>query len=112
MKNTLLVTMLATLALALAGCASNGPEWHRGAPDAVTHAHYEQALKAIAAQSKPDAKAAIALMQDDASRVRTEMLNEEALQAQLAGASSAVERGDWDAARKTLLNIQAQFGKP
>ncbi len=51
----------AALAVGLLGCTSI-PTWNPGAPDALTHEHYDLANAAIEAKSKLDAQAAQALV--------------------------------------------------
>jgi hypothetical protein len=96
----------ALLAVGLAGCASTGPSWNPGAPDATTVEHYTLAMKAIQAKSKYDAQAAFYLM-----RMRTNIVDLQAALAILYSVSNAVDKEDWATAQNGALALQASYGK-
>jgi hypothetical protein len=101
----------ALLAVGLAGCASTGPSWNPGAPDATTVEHYTLAMKAIQAKSKYDAQAAFYLLRSDVMRMRTNIVDLQAALAILYSVSNAVDKEDWATAQNGALALQASYGK-
>lgn len=109
----------AMLAFSVAGCATaptggstpGTTSWSPGAPDALTSEHYQLAVAAIDKRSKTDAQAALHMLRDDVSRMRTNAPSMMAALALLYGVSNAVDAGDWDKARMRILELQASYGR-
>lgn len=51
------------------------------------------------------------MLRDDVSRMRTNAPSMMAAMALLYGVSNAVDAGDWDKARKRILELQASYGR-
>src|SRR5580692_10376203 len=101
----------AIIAIGLVGCASTGPTWNPGAPDATTVEHYTLAMKAIQAKSKYDAQAAFYLLRSDVMRMRTNIVDLQAALAILYSVSNAVDKEDWAKAQRGALALQASYGR-
>jgi hypothetical protein len=101
----------AMMAVGLVGCASTGPSWNPGAPDATTVEHYTLAMKAIQAKSQYDAQAAFYLLRSDAMRMRTNIVDKQAALAILYSVSNAVDKEDWATALNGALALNASYGK-
>ncbi|MGB8435518.1 MAG: hypothetical protein WCE38_14765 [Burkholderiales bacterium] len=104
--------MLATTALVagLLGCSST-PTWDPGAPDAMTAEHYSLALSAIDVKAKQDAQAALYLLRNDVTRMRTNSVEMQLALAHIYGVTNAVDKEDWGAARKGLEALAARYGR-
>lgn len=103
---------IAILVLCLAGCAatSTTATWNPGQPDAMTTEHYNLAVAAIDKRAKTDAQAALHLLRDDVSRMRTNAPSMMAALAVLYGVSNAVDAGDWEKARAGILGLKSTYG--
>ena len=103
---------VAILVLGLAGCAatSTTATWSPGQPDAITTEHYNLLVAAIDKRAKTDAQAALHLLRDDVSRMRTNAPSMMAALALLYGVSNAVEAGDWEKARDGTLELKSSYG--
>ena len=103
----------AVLLVGLLGCASTStstPTWSPGSPDALTHEHYLHAAAAIQAKSKHDAQAALFLLQTDVTRMRTNSVDMEIILAALYAVIDAVNKEDWDTARKVIQQVHTSYG--
>ena len=110
-RGTLSVWLIVVaFALGLLGCTSIAT-WDPGAPDALTVEHYDLALAAIEAKSKPDAQAALDLLRSDIQRMRTNSPTMMAALARVYGVTNAVDREDWGAARDGILELRASYGR-
>ena len=70
------------------------------------------AMSAIAAKSREDALAALALLQADAYRWQTNTWTLEAAMARLSAVTYAVNREDWPLANKGMLDLKSRYGRP
>jgi hypothetical protein len=95
----------------LLGCTSV-QTWDPGAPDALTNQHYDLAKAAIDKKSKLDAQAALHLLRVDIQRMRTNAETMMAAMARVYGVSNAVDKEDWGAANKGILELKASYGRP
>ena len=101
----------AILTVGLLGCASTSTStWSPGSPDALTQEHYLHAAAAIQAKSKHDAQAALFLLQTDVTRMRTNTVDMEIIMAALYAVIDAVNKEDWDTARKVIEQVHASYG--
>jgi hypothetical protein len=107
------VLSFAILVNGLAGCASTATTamWDPGKPDAMTNEHYDLAVTAITKRAKTDAQAALHMLRDDASRMRTNASTMMAALAVLYGVNNAVDAGDWDKARTGILELKSKYGQ-
>ena len=109
---------VAIVVFGLAACTStpsNGSTkitatWSPGAPDALTSEHYQLTVAAIDKRVKTDAQAALNLLRDDVSRMRTNAYDMMSAMARLYGVSNAVDAGDWEKARAGIRELQAEYG--
>jgi hypothetical protein len=101
----------AIIGVGLLGCATTGPTWSPGAPDATTVEHYTLAMKAVQAKSQTDAQAAFYLLRSDVMRMRTNTVDLQAALAILYSVSNAVDKEDWATAQRGALALQANYGK-
>jgi hypothetical protein len=85
--------------------------WSPGAPDALTTEHYQLAVAAIDKRAQTDAQAALNLLRDDASRLRTNAYDMMSSMSRLYGVSNAIDAGDWDKARAGIRELQAEYGR-
>ncbi len=100
----------AALVAGLLGCSST-PTWDPGAPDAMTAEHYSLALSAIDAKAKPDAQAALYLLRNDVTRMRTNSVEMQLALARIYAVTNAVDKEDWGTARKGLEVLAASYGR-
>jgi hypothetical protein len=109
---------VAIVAFGLAACATAPLDgstkvtatWSPGAPDALTSEHYQLTVAAIDKRAKTDAQAALNLLRDDVSRMRTNAPDMMSAMARLYGVSNAVDAGDWEKARVGIRELQAEYG--
>jgi predicted negative regulator of RcsB-dependent stress response len=110
MEHVSLRLSVLALSIGLLGCTptpSNGSK--SGIP---TAAHYDAAMTAISAHSEPDAKAALAVLRSDVLQAQSNSLSVEGALVILRRAGSAVDQGNWDAARDRLVELQSTYGRP
>lgn len=100
----------AALVIGLPGCSST-PTWNPGAPDALTAEHYSLAMSAIDAKAKQDAQAALYLLRNDVTRLRTNGVEMQLALARIYGVTNAVDKDDWGTARKGLEALAASYGR-
>lgn len=101
----------AIVAVGLFSCSS-GLTWTPGRPDETTVDIYKGAIVAIEAKSKLDAQAALHLLRNDVTRMGADAATIQEKLAGLDAVSDAVEREDWDGARKRLLALRSGSGQP
>ncbi len=103
---------VAILVLGMAACAANSTTamWSPGQPDAMTTEHYNLVVAAIDKRAKTDAQAALHLLRDDVSRMRTNTPSKMAALAQLYGVSNEVDAGNWEKARAGILELSSSYG--
>ncbi len=99
------------VAVGLFGCTP-GLTWTPGRPDETTVDIYKGALVAIEAKSKLDARTALHLLRNDVTRMGADAATIQQKLAGLDAVSDAVEREDWDGARKRLLALRSGSGQP
>lgn len=85
--------------------------WKPGAPDAITSEHYNLAVGAIDKRAKTDAQAALNMLRDDASRMRTNAPDMMAALARLYGVSNAIDAGEWEKARTGIEALHVEYGQ-
>lgn len=109
---------VALIAVGVSGCATTPATgstritatWSPGEPDAITSEHYNLAVGAIDKRVKTDAQAALNLLRDDASRMRTNAPDMMAALARLYGVSNAVDAADWEKARSGIMELHNEYG--
>ena len=97
------------LALTLSGCASPPATTGPGTPDEMQLQHYEMVKSAIETKSRADALAALALLQADVSRWRTNSAVIMKAFVHQAAITDAVEEEDWAMANKLLKELTASY---
>lgn len=113
------VLTVAILVVGLAACAATSTSgstqapasWTPGEPDATTNEHYNLAVTAIDKRVKVDAQAALHMLRDDVSRMRTNAPTMMAAMARLYAVSNSVDAGDWDKARDGIRELKASYGQ-
>lgn len=106
----LVVGLTACTSTPSSGSAKVTATWSPGAPDALTSEHYQLAVAAIDKRVKTDAQAALNLLRDDVTRLRTNSYDMMSAMARLYGVSNAVDAGDWEKARAGIRELQAEYG--
>lgn len=102
----------ALFTLTLGGCAATPPTTGPGTPDEMQLQHYDMVKSAIAAESKPDALAAIALLQSDVSRWRTNSVAIMKAFLDIAAITDAVDEEDWVMANKLFKDLTTTYRTP
>ena len=98
--------------LILEGCATTPATTGPGIPDAMQLQHYEMVKTAIEAKSRTEALAALALLQSDVSRWRTNSLVIMKAFVDIAAITDAVDEEDWVKANKLFEELTATYRNP
>ena len=93
------------LVLLFSGCASPPATTGPGTPDVVQLQHYDMVKSAIDSKSKPDALAALALLQADVSRWRENTIVIMKAFVDLGVITDAVDKEDWVQANKLFMEL-------
>ena len=102
----------ALFTLILEGCATTPATTGPGIPDAMQLQHYEMVETAIEAKSKTEALAAIALLQSDVSRWRTNSVVIMKAFVDIAAITDAVDKEDWVMANKLFEDLTTTYRNP
>jgi hypothetical protein len=97
------------LVLILEGCATTPATTGPGIPDAMQLHHYEMVKTAIEAKSRTEALAALALLQSDVSRWRTNSLVIMQAFVDIAAITDKVDEEDWLKANKLFEELTAAY---
>ena len=108
----ILLLGIALAALTLGGCANTPATSGPGTPDEMQLGHYNMVKSAIEAKSKPDALAALALMQADVSRWRTNIAVIMKAFVDLGTITDAVSEENWATADKLFQELTVRYRNP
>ena len=106
----LLTTTL--LFLLSGGCASPPATTGPGTPDEIQLQHYEMVKSAIEAKSRTEALAALALLQADVSRWRTNSAAIMKAFVDQGEITDAVNKEDWGLANQLFLELTMRYRNP
>lgn len=98
--------------LILEGCATTPATTGPGIPDAIQLQHYDMVKTAIEAKSKTEALAALALLQSDVSRWRTNSVVIMKAFVDQAAITDAVDKEDWVKANKLFEDLTTTYRNP
>lgn len=96
-------------ALILEGCATAPATTGPGTPDIIQLQHYDTVKTAIEARSKDEALAALALLQSDVSRWRTNSVVIMKAFVDLAAITDVVDEEDWVMANKLFEDLTTTY---
>lgn len=102
----------ALLFLLSGGCASPPATTGPGTPDEIQLQHYEMVKSAIEAKSRTEALAALALLQADVSRWRTNSAAIMKAFVDQGEITDAVNKEDWDLANQLFLELTMSYRNP
>jgi len=102
----------AFLFLFIGGCASPPATTGPGIPDEMQLQHYDMVKSAIEAKSRPDALAALALLQADVSRWRTNSAVIMKAFVDQAAITDAVDEEDWAMANQLFQELTSSYRNP
>ena len=100
------------LVLALSGCASPPATTGPGTPDEMQLQHYDMVKSAVEAKSRTEALAALALLQADVSRWRTNSLVIMKAFVDLGEITDAVDKEEWDMANQLFRALTMAYRNP
>lgn len=102
----------ALLFLLIGGCASPPATTGPGTPDDMQLQHYDMVKLAIEAKSRTEALAALALLQADVSRWRTNSAVIMMAFVNQAEITDAVNKEDWDLANQLFQELTTSYRTP
>ncbi len=112
MRSIVIFFLSIVLSTLTSGCATTPSATGPGTPDEMQLEHYNMVKSAIEAKSKPDALAALALMQADVSRWRTNIAVIMKAFVDLGVITDAVAEENWATADKLLQELTARYRNP
>jgi len=98
--------------LLIGGCASPPATTGPGTPDEMQLQHYDMVKSAIEAKSRTEALAALALLQADVSRWRTNSAVIMKAFVNQAEITDAVNKEDWDLANQLFQELTTSYRTP
>ncbi len=107
--NVVLFVIGTFFTLTLGGCATTPATTGPGTPDEMQLQHYEMVKSAIEAKSRDEALAALALLQADVSRWRTNSLEIMKAFVDLGEITDAVNKEDWDLAYQLFHELTMSY---
>ncbi len=107
--NVVLFVVVTIFTLTLGGCVTTPATTGPGAPDEMQQEHYEMVKSAIDSKSRTEALAALALLQADVSRWRTNSLDIMKAFVDLGEITDAVNKEDWDLAYQLFNELTMSY---
>lgn len=104
-----LFVVVTIFTLTLGGCVTTPATTGPGAPDEMQLEHYEMVKSAIDSKSRTEALAALALLQADVSRWRTNSLGIMKAFVDLGEITDAVNKEDWDLAYQLFNELTMSY---
>jgi hypothetical protein len=107
--NAVLFVVVTIFIFAVGGCSTTPTTTGPGAPDEMQLEHYEMVKSAIDSKSRTEALAALALLQADVSRWRTNSLDIMKAFVDLGEITDAVNKEDWDLAYQLFNELTMSY---